>query len=303
MKEKNMTALISCFARCYHYKNYKCRIFSDSYAEKILSKNEYDEISENMVKGISFFNKDFKGNETQALKWIVNNRLAPSLLARSAFCEHHLLNSIKFSCKEYLIYASGYDTFAYRNKTNLKVFELDKDDMIDDKLSRLSDEDKRKANFIKCDFTTDNWINNILESDYDKNVISFNSLLGISYYLTTDEFKDMIKNISSIIKDGSSIVFDYPTYDDSETSKCNESLAKESNNEMKSKYTYNDIEKILSDNGLYIYEHLNHKKMTENYFKIFNHMNPDDKMYAPMGVNYCLAVKKTCYNSNTEISE
>lgn len=29
-------------------------------------------------------------------------------------------------------------------------------------------------------------------------------------------------------------------------------------------------------------------------------MNPDDKIYAPKGVNYCLAVKKTCYNSNTE---
>ena len=36
MKEKNMTALISCFVKSYHYKNYKCRIFSDSYADKIL---------------------------------------------------------------------------------------------------------------------------------------------------------------------------------------------------------------------------------------------------------------------------
>lgn len=60
------------------------------------------------------------------------------------------------------------------------------------------------------------------------------------------------------------------------------------------------VKKILSDNDFHIYEHLNHNEMTENYFKIFNHMNPDDKIYAPKGVNYCLAVKKTCYNSNTE---
>ena len=40
MKEKNMTALISCFVKSYHYKNYKCRIFSDSYADKIL-KDKY----------------------------------------------------------------------------------------------------------------------------------------------------------------------------------------------------------------------------------------------------------------------
>lgn len=300
MKEKNMTALVSCFARCYHYKNYKCRVYSDSYAEKLLSKEEYDEISKCMISGISFFNKDFVGDETQALKWIVNNRLSPSVLARSAFCEHHLLNSTKFGCKEYLIYASGYDTFAYRNKTNLKVFELDMSDMIDDKLRRLSNEDKRKANFIKCDFTKDNWINSILESTYDKSVISFNSLLGISYYLTKDEFKNMIKNISNIISDGSSIVFDYPTYESSDTTSCNESLAKGSNNEMKSKYTFKDIEKILSDNNMYIYEHLDNDEMTDNYFKMFNHLNPDDKMYAPKGVNYCLAVKKVCYNDSVK---
>ena len=89
MKEKNMTALISCFVKSYHYKNYKCRIFSDSYADNILKENEYDQ---------------------------------------------------------------------------------------------------KKATYIKCDFTTDEWINNIINSDYDKNKISFNSLLGISYYLTYDEF-------------------------------------------------------------------------------------------------------------------
>lgn len=33
--------------------------------------------------------------------------------------------------------------------------------------------------------------------------------------------------------------------------------------------------------------------MTNNYFKIFNHMNPDDKMYAQKGVSYCLAIKKS----------
>lgn len=291
MKEKNMTALISCFVKSYHYKNYKCRIFSDSYADKILKENEYDEISQNMANGISFFNKDFNGPD--ALKWIVNNRLSPTVLARSAFCEKHLLNSIKFGCREYLIYASGYDTFAYRNKYNIKVFEIDMPNMIEDKLKRLNEYDQKKATYIKCDFTTDEWINNIINSDYDKNKISFNSLLGISYYLTYDEFSNMIKNISNIICDGSSIIFDYPTYEQSDTSKCNESLAIASNNKMKSKYTYKEIEKILSDNHLYIYEHLDYNEMTNNYFKIFNHMNPDDKMYAQKGVSYCLAIKKS----------
>ena len=45
MEEKNITALISCFARCYHYKNNKYRIFSDNIAEKILSSEEYNSIA------------------------------------------------------------------------------------------------------------------------------------------------------------------------------------------------------------------------------------------------------------------
>ena len=133
MEEKNMTALVSCFARYYHYKNNKYRIFSDNIAEKILSKEEIDAISNNMANGINFFNPNFVGTKENALRWIVDNQLSPSVLGRSIFCEKSLLNAIKIGCKQYLIFASGYDTFAYRNNIdNLKIFEIDKDEMIEE---------------------------------------------------------------------------------------------------------------------------------------------------------------------------
>ena len=145
MEEKNMTALISCFARCYHYKNNKYRIFSDNIAEKILSEEEYNFIASNMTNGIKFFNPNFVGTKDNALRWIVDNQLSPSVLGRSVFCEETLLNAIKIGCKEYLIFASGYDTFAYRsNIDNLRVFEIDKSEMIEDKIRRL---DKNKLNY------------------------------------------------------------------------------------------------------------------------------------------------------------
>ena len=73
MEEKNMTALVSCFARCYHYKNNNYRIFSDNIAEKILSDEEYSSIASNMTNGIKFFNPNFVGTKENALKWIVDN--------------------------------------------------------------------------------------------------------------------------------------------------------------------------------------------------------------------------------------
>lgn len=284
--EKNMTALISCYSRCYHYENNKCRIFSDSYARKILTDEEYNSISENMINGINFFNPKFIGTKEEALRWIVDNRLSPSVLGRSTFTEKSLMNAIRLGCRQYLIFASGYDTFAYRNNIkDLKIFEIDKKEMIEDKKKRVPN----VANYIECDFTKSNWTNNILNSSYDKNIISFSSLLGISYYLTKQEFSNMIKDISEIVSENSSIVFDYPVKQNKELEK----LAKGANEEMKSTYSYNDIEELLSDNGFLIYEHLDDKEMTNNYFEIYNTFNPNNRIYAPENVNYCLAIKKS----------
>lgn len=61
---------------------------------------------------------------------------------------------------------------------------------------------------------------------------------------------------------------------------------------MKSKYSYQEIEDILLKNGFLIYEHLNHKEMTSTYFEKYNILNPNNKIIAPKGVCYCLAVKK-----------
>lgn len=295
MEEKNMTALVSCFVRCYHYKNNKYRIFSDNIAEKILSSEEYDSIANNMSNGIEFLNTNFVGTKENALRWIVDNQLSPSVLGRSVFCEKSLLNAIRIGCKQYLIFASGYETFAYRsNIKGLKVFEIDKSEMIEDKIKRLNNNklNYSNVNFVKCDFTNKNWINNIINSNYDKNQISFSSLLGISYYLTKEDFSNMIKSISSILCDGSSIVFDYPNYEESRETQTNEKLANGANEKMKSKYSYKEIEDILSENGLLIYEHLNNEEMTNAYFEKYNILNPNNKIIAPKGVCYCLAVKK-----------
>lgn len=146
-------------------------------------------------------------------------------------------------------------------------------------------------NFIECDFKKENWIDNILNSKFNKNVLSFCSLLGIVYYLTKEEFSNMTKNISSILCNGCTIVFDYPSYNDSRETRINESLANEADEQMKAKYSYLEVEKILLENGFLIYEHLDYEAMNKSYFYKYNILNPNDKVLAPQGVCYCLAVK------------
>lgn len=292
--DNNLTALMCAFAKAYHYKNNRCRIFNDNVSENLLTVDEYNSFSYNLSSGISFFNPGFIGTKEESLRWIMDNQISPSILGRSIYTEKSLETAVKLGCKQYLIYASGYDTFAYRNKHSyLKVFEIDKESIIDDKIKRVEKLNIDNINYIKCDFTKDNWIKHIIKSEYNSNIISFNSLLGISYYLTKEEFSNMIKEISNIICEGSSVIFDYPTNNEGEESTKNRKLASGAGETMKARYSYKEIEDILTNNNLYIYEHLNDVEMTNNHFITYNTLNPNNRMKAPKGVNYCLAIKRS----------
>ena len=294
MQEKNMTALVSCFARAYHYESNKYKIFSDNLAKELLTQEEYQNISKNMEEGISFFNKDFTGTKEEALRWIVNENLSPQVLARSAFCEFLLKIAISLGTHQYLLFASGYDTFAYRyNKNNLTIFEIDTKTMIEDKIKRLqkANLDYHQVNYIKCDFTKDNLKELIINSNYQKDKLSFSSLLGLTYYLTKEDFTNLINSISKLVLPGSTIVFDYPNKETCPKQALITKLANSLNENMLATYTYQDIEEILSNNDFLIYEHLNSKELTNNYFDTYNTLNPNNKIIAPTGVSYCLAVK------------
>ena len=292
MKEKNMTALVSSFVRYYHHKNSNLKVYDDKNCDKVLTFEEYLNIKENMVDGIKYFNPSFKGTEDDAILWIVNNQIGPSVLGRSAFNKKMIKNAIKLGCRQYLVYASGYDTSSL--DYNIKCFEIYKKSMIEDKINRLKKNNVNidKIEFIKADFTKNKWTNQILKSSYNKKEISFNSLLGISYYLDKKDFENMISKISDITCEGSTLLFDFQTNEESIKTKINEQLALGANECMKSKYSYQEIEKMLSLYGFKIYEYITDFDITNEFFYNYNTLNPNNKIIAPKGVCYLLAVKK-----------
>ena len=289
--KNNMTALVSCFARYYHTVNSNIKIYNDTLAPAILTKLEIENISKNMMEGIKFFNPDYDGDDS--LKWVVNNILAPSVLARSIFNEKHLLNEIRLGLKQYLILGSGYDTSGYKISDKVSVYELDKKEMIEDKVKRVKNANinTKNINYISCDFNS-NWIENLLKSSFDKNRKTFCSLLGLSYYLDKEIFKQTISTLSKNIPAGSVIVFDYPNNIETKKEIINQGLAKEAGEEMKSKYSYKDIEAIAQASNMLIYEHLNYQDINDTFFYDYNTLNPSNKILAPKGVAYCLLVKQ-----------
>lgn len=287
----NMTGLISAFVRYYHNKNSNIKIYDDKYAELILKENEIFNISKSMSEGINFFDSSYNGDNP--LDWIVNNQLGPSVLARAAFNKHHLINEIKLGLMQYVIMASGYDTSGYLVNNKVKVYELDRPFVIEDKKERITSAsiDNSNVYYIGCDFNNE-WISALLNSNYNTTYKTFCSLLGISYYLDKKVFNDVISKLSLIIPSGSAIVFDYPNDRESRSEVINKKLAKASNEEMKSIYTYSDIEMIANNSNMLIYENLYNYDIDTTYFYKYNLFNPDNTIKAPSGVSYCLLVKK-----------
>lgn len=181
---QNTTALVSLFARDHHFRHNSEWVFKDDKAGTLLSDSERDAVSDNMSRGISFFAPEFTGSRDEALEYIVNTHLSPSVLVRSAFCESALENAVKIGCRQYVVFASGYDSFSLRNPfPDLRVFELDRPEMTEDKIRRI---EKTPANtvFSGCDLSDSSWKEALINSGFDGAVPAFGSLLGISFYLS-----------------------------------------------------------------------------------------------------------------------
>lgn len=303
MEQKSMTALVSAFSRAYHSLHNDVKIFNDTLAMQLLSKDEYNQIAKSMTQGIMFFNPTFIGDEDKALRWIVDNQLSPSPLGRAAYSEKALETAVRIGTKQYLIFAAGYDTFAYRQPEwaqSLSIFEIDHPITAKDKQERLKNAGIKiptNLTYIKADFTTKLWETTLTAtSTFDRDQISFCSLLGLSYYLSKKAFTEMISVIGTILPKGSTIVFDYPDQD-SYTDKAGERtkkqvlLAGSANEKMLASYSYMEMQQLLAGCGFLIYEHLSPEEITKQYFHEYNHANPKHKMTGFDNVNYCLAVR------------
>lgn len=194
-------------------------------------------------------------------------------------------------CKQYLDFASGYDSFAYYYQNQMHVFEIDKKEVIEDKRQRCKDVDIENIQFLSIDLGKDNWINRLLESTYQENQLSVCSLLGLSYYLTHDQFKRLLKEISKHMIKGSRLVYDYPSYQESDETRKSEVLAKEANETMRAKYSFEQLKEILDLCHLKIVRHDDYRITLDSLIH-YNEYYKDNPIIAPKGVCYCVAEKE-----------
>lgn len=254
------------------------------------------------VFGDSFFNPDLEGNEEQALKWVVDQQIAPTVLARSAYAEEMLQNAVKTGVSQYVVLGAGYDTFSLRQTnwpSEFQIFELDQMSTANDKVKRINNASihiKENVNFIEVDFNEDDWLKKLADaSAFDRKVKTYCSLLGVTYYLPRDSFQNLLRSISQFLPQGSCIVFDYPDakyYTEEADRRVQKqlALADAAGETMLEGYAYYELEKILEECNFLIYEHLKAESITERYFNDYNSKSKLNPMLAFQNVNFCLAV-------------
>ncbi|MBT2658419.1 class I SAM-dependent methyltransferase [Bacillus sp. ISL-18] len=300
--EPSVTSLVSAFSRAYHSKHDTPKVFDDFVAKKLISEQEFADISDNMINGIHFFNREiaekFKDHPGEILKWITQVQLSPTPLARAAYCEEVLVNEIKLGLQQYVILGAGMDTFCFRHpelENSLEIYEMDHPATQAFKKSRLSQanlEIPKNLHLIPVDFTKQYSFENIQEKDFEKKITLF-SLLGVSFYLTKEELTRLLNELFTIMPEGSSIVFDYADenlFMEKGFSNRVENMLKLAvvgGEPMKSCFSYLEIEKILEDAGLLIYEHLSPTAINHRFFR-----NRTDYLTAFETVHYIHAVKK-----------
>lgn len=301
-QESSITSLVAAFSRAYHSQFDTPKIFDDYVAKELISQDEYQTIQDNMIQGIAFFNKEiatkFKGNTKELIKWIIQVQLSPTPLARAAYCERVLQNEIQLGVEQYVILGAGLDTFPYRQQqvqAMLEIFEVDYPATQASKKKRLQEASLPLLNhlhFVPMDFTKQFQPQPLLEQGF-QNKKTFFSLLGVSYYLTKEELASLLNHLFALVPSGSSIVLDYADqslFKEKGLSNRVENMVKMAavgGEPMKSCYTYADMEWMLDQLGLLIYEHLSPTAIQELYFQ-----NRTDYLCAFETIHYMHIVKK-----------
>ena len=300
-KTASVTALITAYGRAYHSMNESPKIFDDFLAQQLITKEEHENISNNLAGSINFFvpeKAELCKNKEEALKIVIQNQIAPISLSRSRYSEEMLEIAVKLGVKQYVILGAGFDTFAFRNTellSSIQVFELDLPATQELKLNRIKMAGWKipsNLHFIPVDFSENNFIEAIKKSPFDTKELSFYSWLGVTYYLSRDKIVNTLRDISYISPKGSSVVFDYPDcniFDVAKTTRRVQNMihaANQSGEPMKSNYSYSELVSDLENTNFQLYEHLSPLEIQQNYFEGRN-----DDYHAFENVNFALVVK------------
>lgn len=179
------------------------RICYDPYALKFLSKRNAF-----LIK-----NKFFRNSITCFIELMFTGHHY-YVIARTRFIDDLLIQSIDAGIKQLIIMGAGFDSRAYRLRQlgNVRVYEIDHPDTQNRKIEKIKDVSgslPKNVAFVSHDFNTENFMEKLFRSGYDKNSKSLFIWEGTTPYLAEHSVDETLTSISKHSCRGSFILFDY----------------------------------------------------------------------------------------------
>ena len=282
--QESTTAKLCAFARAHHSNFVKHKIFADYLAFDLMGFDGYMEMAEvisaNFQKYDNSSNNLIAGNIRERAGFVKNlaTYISPIPLTRIDFTER-LINRFAKRTKgrvQYVILGAGMDTFAFRNPNeNIRVFEVDHPDTQKFKLARVKELEWQipsGVNFVPVRFGEDSLLNKLKEYGLDPSVPTVFSILGVTYYLSLDTFKETLLSISSLAREGNMVVFDFPdetTFDSNAVDRVR-TLAEITDTfgePMIHGFRVDEIREALNEAGFAVVNHLTPRRIEHHYFR------------------------------------
>lgn len=282
------------FALAHHWANTACRVADGSFAYKMLGEKLYSE-TENKVKDTICNYLDIKpGCEKSAADSIVFSSLSPLPVALAAFSERCIRTASRLGATQLLL-MGGVFTMPYPEKT--EIFQIDTPEVQAVKeslLARAGCVSFAKLHHIAGDILSSEWIYSLHENGYNAESPTTVMLGDLPLYLDEKSFKQLLASLFKIIPQGSGIVFCYPDRQFfTDTDRISTAFLRRRQKNLLSGASYGEVqmEKLLSDQGFRLYEHLNPRQVHSQFFHNREIINRR-KLAVCDHINYCLAVKK-----------
>lgn len=268
-ERESVTAKICAFVRAWHSNLSRQKIYDDYLAYDMLGKEEYDSIYELISSGLDG-SQQFSREDTEQ---IISEYFAPIPLSRIHFNESRLADFAKANGKvQYVICGAGSDTFAFRNDNeDIEIFEIDHPDTQRYKLEKIRELEwnlRPNVHYVPVDFEKERMCDKLLASGFDPNVKTFFSILGVTYYLTLDVFRDTLNQMAELSPLGSELVFDYPIKTGVFPRRVErlELMTEALGEIMRGGYDYNEVSRALYGLGFQIDTYMPPEKVQKEYF-------------------------------------
>jgi len=218
MKEDqaSLSAMTTAYIRAHHSIHDTPKIFDDFLAYSLIPQEVRELIEQGLKRDKQFSGPEHTVVSSDQITALSSLTKATNVLSRARYTEDALEEAVRQGVKQYVVLGAGMDTFAFRRSEMmycLEIFEVDHSATQNFKLLRLAElgwKHPEHLHFIPIDFTKENLATALTRSsDYDPNVKSFFSWLGVTMYLTREEVFAMLRSITDIAPEGSVVIFDY----------------------------------------------------------------------------------------------